>query len=113
MIIVCPKCQSEQWHATGRFTKGRRGRDRAEVTCDQCRKVFTSGLQQALDAGAAERGDCEVADQPPAAVVPVPQPSLPIPGTTVSRHAGFASTGELARRAIADYERRWAGKQAS
>ena len=105
--IDCPKCHGTRWHASGHIHTSRRNLQRAELVCDRCGYHFTSGLPKALDAAAAERGDCELTPDVPVAV---PQPSLTLPGAHVRRHQGFVGVGELARRAVADYKRRQIGE---
>jgi hypothetical protein len=112
--IACPRCQGKKWHATGRITMSRRNLPRAVLVCEApgCGFTFSSGLKPALDAAAAERGDCELTptteSSPPAVIVP--QPSLPMENIE-RQHQGFVSTGELARRAIAaDFKRRAGGE---
>jgi hypothetical protein len=110
MTINCSRCDSSNWHATGGILVSRRGLPRAVLVCDACAFRFTSGLKPALDAAAAERGDCELElpVEPAAPAFTVPQPSLPIEATRQSQ--GFVSAGELARRVrAADFKQRQTG----
>lgn len=104
MVVECFRCYGVRWHATGRFIENSRGLQRAELVCDDCGYVFASALPAAMEAGSAERGECEL----PATAVAVPAPTLPI--AHVRRDHGFVSTKQLASQARADYRRRQTGE---
>lgn len=93
--VDCVWCPNAKWHATGRIVTSRRHRPRAEIECERCRRRFLSGAPAALDAAAAERGDCEVTPEAPRAPV-IPRPSLPMSGPG-KRPPSFVTTTELAK----------------
>jgi hypothetical protein len=111
VTITCVRCGSTTWHATGRIVMSRRNLPRAVLVCDGCQLTFSSGLKPALDAAAAERGDCELTptQEPAPSHLTVPQPSLI--GMQVPRGQDFVSVGELARRRrAADFKQRQTGE---
>jgi len=61
-----------------------------------CGRVFDSGVKEALDAAAAERGDCEMDPTPAAAPVYVPQPTLPMP-VKPPQTQGFVTPASLVK----------------
>lgn len=116
MTIQCPKCKSLKWHATGRFMTSTRGLPRAYLKCDDCGRGYDSGLKEALDAGAAERGECEVtpAPEPDTFETPLPQKVLPMGTPPPPREQGFVRAGELAKHTrfarFLDHKARAAGE---
>lgn len=105
--VQCFRCHAEKWHATGRFNTSRHGVRRAELVCDACGYRFSSGYPAAIEAAAAERGECEITPETPAVVVP--QPTLPVEGAHVRRDQGFVSPRGWAQRLAEDFKFKQAG----
>jgi hypothetical protein len=56
VTVGCPRCPAgTPWRATGVFNAGLHVTRRAELVCDGCRRRFSSGLPEALEAGDAAR----------------------------------------------------------
>lgn len=90
MTIDCPRGCRGKWRATGRTFLSRRQRQRAQLVCDVCGTLFSSGLPEAIEA--AKGVTPERAEAPP-----VPVPSLPLP---IQRAPDFVSVGAVSSRRL-------------
>jgi len=109
MTIECPRCylrrQSNgtapaRWRATGRFVSHRRGVRCAELRCEDCGQVFTSGQRAAIDAAEAIALPPETPGAAPGAAPQQPTIVRPVP-----RPVPFAAARDL----VQEFRRKQAG----
>lgn len=100
--LECPKCWRTRWHATGRRNHNRHGMLRAELVCESCSYVFSSGRPEALTAAEGVTAADVALPEPVPSLAP--QPS--IPGTRVSQPSSFTKVGSL----MTDFRKKQAGE---
>ena len=90
----CWKCLRSRWHATGRFNHNRHGIRRAELICDLCGYAFSSGREDAIQAGEA-------------AAAARPEPEVSQPAVRLQGRQDMAGVGSLAT----DWKAKQAGEE--